>query len=214
MHIPDGFLNFPLATSLWITSGTVVAIAIRRLKLILEDKLIPLMGISSAFIFCAQILNFPIAGGTSGHLIGGALAGILLGPWAGIIVISSVLIVQCLVFQDGGLTALGANVFNMGVIGAGVGYLLFAQTRRLFKQEKGIVIATLISSWCSVLLASFFTALELGISGISPLKVVLFAMLTLHSIIGIVEAIITSLVIATLLRIRPDMIMGAGGITK
>ena len=206
MHIPDGFLNTPVYTSFWAISGTTVALALKKLKTILKDKMIPLIGVTSAFIFAAQMLNFPIAGGTSGHLIGGVLAAVLLGPWAGIIIISSVLIIQCLVFQDGGLTALGANIFNMAIIGSGLGYLIYAWLKKYFQGNKGILISTAIASWFSVVTASFACALQLTLSGTVPLKIVLPAMVGVHSLIGIGEAVITLLVIVTILRIRPDLI--------
>ena len=116
MHIPDGFVNIPVAAATYVASGGSLAYAVRRTNEELGEKQVPLMGVMGAFIFAAQMLNFPVAGGTSGHLIGGALAAILLGPWAGMLIMASVLIVQALIFQDGGLVALGANVFNMGVV--------------------------------------------------------------------------------------------------
>ena len=211
MHIPDGFLNAPTCGSFWAISVGTIGYALRKLKAILKEKMIPLMGISSAFIFAAQMLNFPITGGTSGHLIGGVLAAVLLGPWGGMIVISAVLIVQCLIFQDGGLTALGANVFNMAIIGSGLGYLIYAWIRKHVKGNKGIITGSALASWASVVLASLSCAIQLGISGTSPFKLVIPAMVGIHALIGIGEALITSLVVLTLLKVRPDLIYNEEG---
>jgi len=206
MHIPDGFLNTPAWSTLYAVSGGTLAVAFKKVKQILEDKTIPLMGIISAFIFAAQMLNFPVTGGTSGHLIGGVLAAILLGPWAGIIVISAVLVIQCLLFQDGGITALGANIFNMGIIGSGLGYVIYDKIRKFITAKKGILTASAIASWVSVVVASFACALELGFSGLVKFKVVIPAMVGVHTLIGIGEAIITVLVISVILKLRPDLI--------
>ncbi len=206
MHIPDGFLNTPTWSTLYAVSGGTLAVAFKKVKKMLQDKTIPLMGVISAFIFAAQMLNFPVAGGTSGHLIGGVLAAILLGPWAGIIVISAVLVIQCLLFQDGGITALGANIFNMGIIGSGLGYVIYDRIRKLIPDNKGILTGTAIASWLTVVIASFACALELGFSGLVKFKVVIPAMVGVHILIGIGEAIITVLVIGIILKLRPDLI--------
>ena len=206
MHIPDGFLNTPACSTLYAVSGGTLAVAFKKVKKMLQDKTIPLMGVISAFIFAAQMLNFPVAGGTSGHLIGGVLAAILLGPWAGIIVISAVLVIQCLLFQDGGITALGANIFNMGIIGSGLGYLIYDRIRKLIPDNKGVLTGAAIASWLAVVIASFACALELGFSGLVKFKVVIPAMVGVHILIGIGEAIITVLVISVILKLRPDLI--------
>ena len=206
MHIPDGFLNTPAWSTLYAVSGGTLAVAFKKVKKMLQDKTIPLMGVISAFIFAAQMLNFPVAGGTSGHLIGGVLAAVLLGPWAGIIVISAVLVIQCLLFQDGGITALGANIFNMGIIGSGLGYLIYDRIRKLIPDNKGVLTGAAIASWLAVVIASFACALELGFSGLVKFKVVIPAMVGVHTLIGIGEAIITVLVIGIILKLRPDLI--------
>lgn len=211
MHIPDGFLAPTVWGSLWIASSAGIGWAIKKTKELLKDKTIPLMGVMSAFIFAAQMLNFPVMGGTSGHLLGGVLAAVLLGPYAGVIVLTCVLIVQCLVFQDGGLTALGANIFNMAIIGTMGGYFVYALIRRAIGKAGGILIATAIAAWFSVVLASSFCAVELAISGTSPLKIVLPAMAAVHAIIGVGEAVITVLVVSFVLKVRPDLIYGGQG---
>ena len=207
MHIPDGFLTPQVFAPFWAVAVGGLAYALRKTKQILKDKAVPLMGVTAAFIFAAQMLNFPIIGGTSGHLLGGVLAAVLLGPYAGAIVISLVLIVQSLVFQDGGLTALGANIFNMAFLGAMGGYFIY----RFLRKIAGLIISVGIASWLSVVIASFACAIELVMSGTSVLKIVLPAMVGIHMLIGIGEAIITCLVINFVLRVRPDLIYNRVG---
>jgi cobalt/nickel transport system permease protein len=174
--------------------------------------MVPLMGIMSAFIFAAQMINFPVLGGTSGHLFGGVLAAILLGPYAGAVVLTCVLIFQCLVFQDGGLLALGANILNMAVIGTLGGYFIFSVVNQMNSGKKGFLIAAAIAAWFSVVLAASFCALELSISGISPLGVVLPAMAGIHALIGVGEAVVTVAVLSFILKVRPDLIYGLTGV--
>ena len=206
MHIPDGFLTANTWVPAWIISIGGIGYCIRKVGQLLKDRVIPLMGVMSAFIFAAQMLNFPVAGGTSGHLLGGVLAVVLVGPYAGAVVIAIVLIVQCLVFQDGGLTALGANIFNMSIIGSMGGYLIYNLVRKAIGNNKGIIIGAAIAAWLSVVVASCACAVELAISGTSPLKVALPAMALVHMLIGAGEAAITYLVVAFVLKVRPDLI--------
>jgi cobalt/nickel transport system permease protein len=173
----------------------------------LKEKHIPLMGVLAAFIFAAQMLNFPIIGGTSGHLIGAALAAILLGPWASVLVMSCVLIAQSLIFQDGGLLALGANIFNMGIVASFSAYWLYRlATAVLGDSRKGRLIGGFIGAWASVLLASIACAIELAVSGASPLGVVLPAMAGLHAFIGIGEGLITGAALSLVLVARADLL--------
>ncbi|RLG76767.1 MAG: cobalamin biosynthesis protein CbiM [Thermoprotei archaeon] len=206
MHIPDGFLTVNTWGPCWLVSFFGLGYCIKKTKEVLRDRMVPLMGIMAAFIFSAQMLNFPIAGGTSGHLLGGVLAAILLGPYAGAIVIAVVLTAQCFIFQDGGVTALGANIFNMSFIPAFFGYFIYNITKNIVKKDKGIVIGAGVASWLSVVIASGVCALELAISETSPLKIALPAMVSVHVLIGIGEAIITCLVIGFVLKVRPDLI--------
>ncbi|GAH69772.1 unnamed protein product, partial [marine sediment metagenome] len=172
----------------------------------LGEKHVPLMGVLAAFIFAAQMLNFPIAGGTSGHLIGAALAAILLGPWASVLIMSCVLIAQCLIFQDGGLLALGANIFNMGIVASFSSYYLYRLAISLLgNSRKGKLIGGFIGAWGSVFLASIVCAIELAISGASPIGVVLPAMAGLHALIGIGEGLITVAVLSLVLASRADL---------
>lgn len=206
MHIPDGFLSPHVWSVAWLFSVGGLSYCVNRVRQILKDKMVPLMGVMSAFIFAAQMLNFPVAGGTSGHLLGGVLAAILLGPCAGAIVIACVLIIQCLIFQDGGLTALGANIFNMSFVGAVVGYFLYRTLAKSIGGAKGIMTGAAVASWFSVVLASTVCAIELALSGTSPLNIALPAMVGVHTLIGIGEAIITCLVVGFVLKVRPDLI--------
>lgn len=206
MHIPDGFLAANTWVPTWFISIAGVSYCLKKLRLVLKDKMVPLMGVMSAFIFAAQMLNFPIIGGTSGHLLGGVLAAVLLGPYAGAIVIAIVLTAQCLIFQDGGLTALGANIFNMSFLGACGGYFIYSIIRGVIKDNKGVIIGTGIAAWASVVVAASACAIELAISGTSPLMVALPAMAGVHALIGIGEAIITCLVVSFVLKVRPDLI--------
>jgi len=213
MHIPDGFLAARVWAPLWVVGAGGIWLSLKRVGRALGEKTVPLMGVMAAFIFAAQMLNFPVAGGTSGHLLGGVLAAVLLGPWAGAVIISIVLAVQCLLFQDGGITALGANIVNMALIGSGFSYAIYALARsalRLSVKRRldPIMVAVAVASWCSVVLASAACAIELALSGTSPLRVALPAMVSVHALIGIGEAIITCLVISFVLRVRPDLVYG------
>ncbi len=207
MHIPDGFLNVATVATTCVVSAGGVGNAVRIANKKLGEKQVPLMGVLAAFIFAAQMLNFPIAGGTSGHLIGAALAAILLGPWAGVLIMSCVLIAQCLIFQDGGLLALGANIFNMGIIASFSGYYLYRlATSLLGDNRRSKLISGFIGAWGSVFLASIVCAIELAISGTSPIGVVLPAMAGFHALIGIGEGLITGAVLSLVLATRPDLL--------
>ena len=207
MHIPDGFLNAATMATTYVISTGGVANAVRVANKKLGDKHIPMMGILAAFIFAAQMLNFPVAGGTSGHIIGAALAAILLGPWAAVLIMSVVLIAQSLIFQDGGLLALGANIFNMGII-AGLGaYLLYRLLGSLLgDSRRARLTAGFVAAWGSVFLAAIACALELAVSGTSPLAVVLPAMAGVHAFIGIGEGLVTTAVLSLVLATRPDLL--------
>jgi cobalt/nickel transport system permease protein len=207
MHIPDGFLNTGVSAATWIASGGGLTYAVRRVDEALGERQVPLMGVTAAFIFAAQMMNFTVAGGTSGHLLGGALAAILLGPWAGMIVLTSVLAVQALLFQDGGLLALGANIFNMAGIGVLSGWLVYGGLKRVLGQQTWATIASgFAAAWLSVVLASLFAAAELALSGTSPWAVVLPAMGLVHVAIGIGEGLITVAALGFLRVTRPDLL--------
>jgi len=207
MHIPDGFLNVGTVAATLVVSAGGVGNAVRVANKKVGEKHVPLMGILAAFIFAAQMLNFPVAGGTSGHLIGAALAAILLGPWAAVLIMSCVLIAQSLIFQDGGLLALGANIFNMGIVASFSGYYLY----RLFvsilgKNRRSQLIGSFVGAWASVFLASIVCAIELAVSGTSPIQVALPAMAGVHALIGIGEGLITGAVLSLVLATRADLL--------
>jgi cobalt/nickel transport system permease protein len=206
MHIPDGFLSTNTWLSAWFISIGGIGYCLKKTAQTLRDRMVPLMGVMSAFIFAAQMLNFPVIGGTSGHLLGGVLAAVLLGPYAAVIVLACVLTVQCFIFQDGGVTALGANIFNMSIIGTMGGYFIYKIIRSILGESKGIIIGAAIASWFSVVIAASACAIELAISGTSPLKVALLAMAGIHALIGIGEAIITTIIIGFVIKVRPDLI--------
>jgi cobalt/nickel transport system permease protein len=208
LHIPDGFLSPSVSLFTWVVSVALIAGALNRVQAEFKDRTVPLMGVCAAFIFAAQMINFPIPGGTSGHLLGGTLAGILLGPWAGSLVMTVVFIVQGVLFQDGGLTVLGANVFNMGLIGTFGGYYLYKVLRIAFgfHSWRGMAMATATSAWVAVVVAALVTAVQLGWSGTVPMTVALVAMLGWHILIGIGEALITLVAVSYIWRTRPDLL--------
>lgn len=207
MHIPDGFLSAATVATTYVVSAGGVANAVRIANKKLGEKHIPMMGILAAFIFAAQMLNFPVAGGTSGHVIGAALVAILLGPWSAVLVMSCVLIAQSLIFQDGGLLALGANIFNMGIVaGFGAYYLYRLTISFLGDSRRGRLVGGFVASWGSVFLASIACALELAISGVLPLGVVLPAMAGVHALIGIGEGLITAAVLSLVMATRADLL--------
>ncbi len=204
LHIPDGFLNLVVSLIFWALTATMIGVAISKTNKTLGEKQIPLMGVMAAFIFAAQMLNFPVAGGTSGHFLGGALAAIVLGPWAGILVMTAVVAVQGLLFQDGGLLVMGANIFNMGVLTAVIGFGLY---RTVLKRQMNARVGVAgMAAWLSTMAAALLTALQLWISGTSRLEIVLPAMLGVHALIGVGEALITMAALAFIERTRPDLV--------
>lgn len=207
MHIPDGFISHPINIATYVVSGGVTAVAVRAANKELGEKQAPFLGMTAAFIFAAQMLNFPVAGGTSGHFLGAMLAAALLGPLNAFLIMTVVLAVQCFGFADGGLSALGTNIFNMGVIGGIVTYALFAGLRTILPRTRGGFIASLAAgSWLSVVLASSACSIELALSGTVPFAAAFTAMAGVHAIIGVGEAIITTAVVSLVLGVRPDLV--------
>lgn len=212
MHAPDGFLNAGTAVVTGLVSLLVVAFASRQSREQLKDKAIPLAGITAAFIFAAQMFNFPVAAGTTGHLLGGALAAILLGPSVGAIVVTIVVVVQAFVFADGGITALGYNVLNMAIIPAYGGYAVFRIIRRLFSKSSGGVIgATGIAAWACVVMASIAFSIEWLFGATAPVSFddVFAAMVGVHALVGIGEGLISAVAVGAVLASRPDLVYGA-----
>lgn len=211
MHIPDGFIDLPVAAVTGAVSATAVAYAVKKTGADLGERTVPLLGVTAAFIFAAQMLNFPIAGGTSGHFLGAALAAALMGPWAAMVVMTVVVVVQALGMADGGITALGANVLNMGVVAVLVGWgLLHLLKRILPRSRSGYLVSLAVASWASVVVASAAAAAELAISGTVPLRLALPAMLSVHMVIALGEALITCAVLVAVLAARPDLVTTAG----
>lgn len=204
LHIPDGFLSLPIAIVCWGITIGLIAIAVRRTQAELGERQVPLMGIMAAFIFAAQMINFPVAGGTSGHLLGGTLAAIALGPWAAMLVMAAVIGVQGLIFQDGGLLAMGANILNMGLLTALISY---GPYRSVAERSRGVRLAVAgVVAWLAVMAAALATSLQLWLSGTSQLNVVVPAMLGVHALIGVGEALITVAALAFILQTRPDLL--------
>ncbi len=204
LHIPDGFLSFIVSLVCWVITALVLSIAISRTNKSLGEKQVPLMGVMAAFIFAAQMINFPVAGGTSGHLLGGALAAIILGPWAAMLVMTAVIAVQGLLFQDGGLLVMGANILNMGLITAAIGFGLY---RAVLGRSRPVKLAVAgVAAWLSVMAGAFTTALQLWLSGTSNLQTVTLAMLSVHAVIGVGEALITVAALAFIFQTRPDLL--------
>jgi len=209
MHIPDGFLSVPVAVVLWIVSAIVIGYALRRVSSELDERKVPLMGVLAAAIFAGQMLNFTVVGGTSGHLMGAAIATILLGPWAAVLVMTTVVSVQALIFQDGGLLALGANILNMGVIGVAVSYAVYRTVRTLARQRTwSIFVGGFLAAWLAIEIAALAVALELAVSGTSPANIAIPTMAGIHALIGIGEALITVGVLAFVYAARPDLLVG------
>jgi cobalt/nickel transport system permease protein len=207
MHIPDGFLSNEVAAACAVPAAAAVAYGLRRANVDLDDRRVPLLGVTAAFVFAAQMLNFPVAGGTSGHFLGAAFAAVLLGPWLACLVLAVVLAVQAFVFADGGITALGANVFNMGVIGGVlVGGLMLAARRALPQTRGALLGVTAAGAWLAVVAGAMACSIELAISDTVPLGTVLPAMLGVHALIGIGEAVITVAAVSAVLATRPDLI--------
>jgi len=216
MHAPDGFLEPQVALVTALASAVVVAWCLRRAADELDDRRIPLAGLAAAFIFAAQMFNFPVASGTTGHLLGGALAAILLGPHVGTIVVTVVVVVQALLFADGGITALGYNVMNMAIVPAFAGWALFVLFRRVLPTNAaGVVGATGLAAGVSVVLASVAFSLQwlFGASAPVPFDTVFSAMVAVHALIGIGEGMLSAAVVAAVLAARPDLVRGAQDLT-
>ncbi len=208
MHIPDGFLSNPIAFSMDGLSGATILYAARRVRNDVSGRAVPMMGVLAAFVFVAQMLNFPILGGTSGHLVGGALLGILLGPLAGLLTMSTVVVAQALVLQDGGLVALGANIFNIGAVTSFGGYLVFRLLGGNKATGRRLAVSAFLAGWLSMMLSAACSSLELAFSGAIPLRVGFPAMAGFHALIGLVEGGLTAGVITFLFRTRPDLMTG------
>ncbi|HEX6289847.1 MAG TPA: energy-coupling factor ABC transporter permease [Herpetosiphonaceae bacterium] len=207
LHISDGLLSLPVSALFWLLTVASVGWAVRRTEQALDDRQVPLMGVMAACIFAAQMLNFPIVGGTSGHLLGGALAAIVLGPWAGVLVMTCVVALQALLFQDGGIVVMGANIFNMGVLTAMSGGAVFYILLRIIgRRAWGLVGSSFIAAWLTVVLSATMTSLQLIASSAYPASLVLPTMIGVHMLIGVGEGLITAAALSFLLATRPDIL--------
>lgn len=207
MHIPDGFLSVPVSIVFWLISLLIVGYALKRVGADLGEKQVPLMGVLAAAIFAGQMLNFTVAGGTSGHLIGAALAVILLGPWAATLILTCIIVIQALIFQDGGLLVLGANIFNMAIVGVSVAYMVFRAIKSLARDRSwGLLVGGFLAAWSSVEVSALGTGLELSLSGTSPANIAIPAMGGIHALIGIGEGLITVGALAFLRVSRNDLL--------
>jgi cobalt/nickel transport system permease protein len=212
MHAPDGFLNAATAVATGAASAGTLGVAIRRAGRSLEDRQIPLAGLAAAFVFAAQMVNFPVAAGTTGHLLGGALVAVLLGPMMGALVVGIVVVLQALAFADGGLTALGYNVLNMAIVTSFGGWALFLVIRRLMpRSAAGVAAAAGIAAAGSVVLSAAAFSLEwlVGATAPVPFDTVFGAMVGVHLLIGIGEGVITAMALGAVLAVRPDLVHGA-----
>ncbi len=212
MHVPDGFIDAPTSLAAGAVAVGGVALCLRGARREVDERTAPLAGLVAAFVFAAQMLNFPVGVGTSGHLIGGALAAILVGPWTGALCVSVVLMVQALLFADGGLTALGVNITLLAFVSVAAAQLVFrALVLLLPKRPGGVVVASAVAAGCSVPLAAlgFVGIYAVGGTTAVPLDTVTIAMIGVHLLIGLGEAVITGLTVASVLAVRPDLVRGA-----
>ena len=212
MHVPDGFLDAPTSVTTGAVAVVAVGLALRGARRELDDRTAPMAGLVATFVFATQMLNFPVGAGTSGHLLGGALAAVLVGPWTAMLCVSVVLIVQSLLFADGGITALGTNITLMAVIGVVVGWLVFRGISTLVPKRVAFVapaaaVAALLSVPAAAL--AFVGLYALGGTAPIPLDTLTTAMLGWHTLIGIGEAMITGLVVGSVTAVRPDLVYGA-----
>ena len=207
LHIPDGLLSMGVALACWALAVAGVGLSLNRSGKALGERQAPLMGVLAAFIFAAQMLNFTVAGGTSGHLIGGALAAILLGPWAGILTMTTVVAIQALLFQDGGLLVMGANILNMGIISTLVAYGVYRGVAALARGRRwGLFVGGFAAAWVSVVISAVATAVQLAFSDTSPLGIALPAMAGVHILIGIGEGLITVGALSFVAAARRDLL--------
>lgn len=204
LHVPDGFLNTAVSLLCWLISIIVLTVAVRKAQADYDERLVPLAGVMAAFIFAAQMINFPVAGGTSGHLIGAALAFIVLGPWLGLLVMTAVIALQALLFQDGGLVVMGANILIMGIVPGFVGYGVYQLAGNHGRAVK--LGAAGVGAWLSVVMGALVTAVLLAMSGTANLTLVVPLMVGIHMLIGIGEALITMAALSFIMRSRPQLL--------
>jgi cobalt/nickel transport system permease protein len=212
MHVPDGFLDAPTSIATGVVAAAGVAVALRGARRELDDRTAPMAGLVATFVFAGQMMNFPVGAGTSGHLLGGALAAVLAGPWTAVLCVAVVLLVQALFIADGGITAIGTNVTLMALVGVVVGWLVFRAVQSVLPRRTSMVApAASVGAFASVLAAALVFSLLFAVGGTAPVDpgAVLTAMLGWHTLIGLGEAVITGLVVASVVASRPDLCHGA-----
>ncbi|MYW69229.1 cobalt ABC transporter permease [Streptomyces sp. SID8379] len=217
MHVPDGFINAPVSAAAGVVAAGAVAVSLRGARRELDERTAPLAGLVAAFIFAVQMLNFPVAAGTSGHLLGGALAAILVGPYTGVLCVSVVLLMQGVLFADGGLTALGVNITDMAITTTVVAYLVFrGLVKVLPRGRRSITVASFVAALLSVPAAAVVFTLVYAVGGTTDVSIgkVATAMVGVHVLIGIGEAVITALTVGAVVAVRPDLVYGARGLTQ
>ncbi|BBB49789.1 cobalt/nickel transport system permease protein [Pelolinea submarina] len=207
MHIPDGFLSVAVSGILWVVSLIFIFIALKKAGKEIDESRLPLVGVLAAAIFAGQMLNFAVAGGTSGHLLGAALAVLLVGPWPAVLVMTSVVTVQALVFQDGGVLTLGANLFNMAIVGVAVAYFVSDLFKHWFGDKRWATLLTAFAAgWFSIFIAALAASLELAFSGTSPANIAIPAMGGIHALIGIGEGLITLGAVSLIMSSKPQLL--------
>lgn len=217
MHVPDGFIDAPISAATGVVAAAAVAVSLRGARRELDERTAPLAGLVAAFIFAVQMLNFPVAAGTSGHLLGGALAAILVGPYTGVLCVSVVLLMQGILFADGGLTALGVNITDMAVVTTVVAYAVFRGLVKVLPRKRGsITAASFVAAVLSVPAAAVAFTLIYAVGGTTDVSIgkVATAMIGVHVLIGIGEAVITALTVGAVVAVRPDLVYGARGLQQ
>ena len=212
MHVPDGFLDLPTSVATGAVAAAGVGLALRGARRELDDRTAPMAGLVATFVFAAQMLNFPVGAGTSGHLLGGALAAILAGPWTGVLVLSVVLLVQSLLFADGGITALGTNITLMGLAGVATGWLVFRGLQAVLPKRLGLVpVLAAVAGYAAVPVTALVFVALYAVGGQAPISLdtLTAAMVGWHAVIGVGEAAITGLVVGSVVAVRPDLVHGA-----
>ena len=211
MHIPEGFINLPTSLGAAAVAGGTLWGSLRAASRDLKDRLVPFAGLTAAFIFALQMLNFPVAAGTTGHLLGGALAAILLGPWLGIVAVTVVVVIQAMLFADGGLVAMGLNVVNMAVITALSGWFVFRGVVKVLPRRSGVLMGSLAGAWASVVVSSIGFSVQYAVGGVGGVDPVLVfqSMVGVHALIGIGEGLITAAAVGAVLAARSDLVTGA-----
>ncbi|MFG2370849.1 energy-coupling factor ABC transporter permease [Streptomyces sp. NPDC048504] len=217
MHVPDGFIDAPVSAATGVVAAGAIAVSLRGARRELDERTAPLAGLVAAFIFAVQMLNFPVAAGTSGHLLGGALAAILVGPYTGVLCVSVVLLMQGILFADGGLTALGVNITDMAITTTVVAYAVFRGLVKILpRSRRSITAASFLAALLSVPAAALVFTLLYSLGGTTDVSLgkVATAMIGVHVLIGIGEAAITALTVGAVIAVRPDLVHGARGLEQ